>query len=170
MRRPSTALLVAGVALAFSITGSAVASGLITSADIKDHTIQTRDISAQAISDLHGQRGPAGPAGAPGAIGATGATGAAGPAGAAGGPLDPSRVVHVDGPLFTLAPGQAGPTYYAAPCPAGSVVLSGGFTITGAVHVSSSSASNFQQGWQIGADNPGAAAGTAQVQAVCLTS
>jgi hypothetical protein len=50
MRRLSTALLVAGVALAFSISGSAVASSLITSAAIKDHTIQARDISPAALA------------------------------------------------------------------------------------------------------------------------
>jgi hypothetical protein len=161
MRRPSTALLVAGIALTFAVTGTAVASGLITSADIKDHTIQTRDISPAALAALQGQQGPAGPAGAAGAPGAPGP---------AGGPLDPSRIVHVTGPIFSLPAGQAGPRFYAAPCPAGAIALGGGFTLTGPVHVSSSTASDFQQGWQIGADNPGTTDGTAQVQAVCITT
>ena len=78
--------------------------------------------------------------------------------------------MHVAGPVFTLPAGQAGPTYYAAPCPAGAIALGGGFTITGPVHVSSSQASDFQQGWQISADNPGASSGTAQATAVCITT
>jgi hypothetical protein len=78
--------------------------------------------------------------------------------------------VHVDGPLFVLSAGQAGPVYYTAPCPDDSVVVSGGFSVTGVVHISSSTASNFQQSWQVGADNPGATSGTVQVQAVCLES
>jgi hypothetical protein len=173
MRRPSNGLVIAVIALAFSITGTAVAKTLITSSDIKDHTIQTVDISARAAADLRGQQGPAGPAGttgATGATGATGSTGAQGPAGPAGGPLDPSRIVHVAGPVFTLPAGQPGPTYYAAPCPAGAIALGGGFTVTGPVHVSSSQASDFQQGWQISADNPGATSGTAQANAVCITT
>jgi hypothetical protein len=182
MRRPSNGLVIAVIALGFSITGTAVARSLITSGDIKDHTIQTVDISARAVSDLQGQRGPAGPAGAAGAAGATGATGATGPtgdtgapggrgpAGPTGGPLDPSRIVHVAGPVFTLSAGQPGPTYYAAPCPAGAIALGGGFTVTGSVHVSSSQASDFQQGWQISADNPGSSPGTAQANAVCITT
>ena len=179
MRRPSNGLVIAVIALAFSITGTAVAKSMITSSDIKDHTIQTVDISARAAADLRGQRGAAGPAGtagatgatgATGAIGATGASGARGPAGPAGGPLDPSRIVHVAGPVFTLPAGQPGPTYYAAPCPAGAIALGGGFTVTGPVHVSSSQASDFQQGWQISADNPGGTSGTAQANAVCITT
>jgi hypothetical protein len=185
MRRPSNGLVIAVLALGLSVTGTAVAATLITSADIQDHTIQTRDISARAMADLHGQRGVSGARGANGARGATGApgtpgppgapgpagaTGAAGPAGPAGGPLDPSRIVHVAGPTFTLLAGQAGPTYYAAPCPSGAIALGGGFTITGTVHVSSSQASDFQQGWQISADNPGWVTGTAQANAVCITT
>jgi hypothetical protein len=173
MRRPSNGLVIAVIALGFSVTGTAVAKSLITSGEIRDHTIQTVDISARAVKDLHGQRGPAGPAGpigAPGSTGPAGATGATGPVGPAGGPLDPARVVHVAGPVFTLPAGQAGPVYYAAPCPTGAIALGGGFTITGTVHVSSSQASDFQQGWQISADNPGASSGTAQANAVCITT
>jgi Collagen triple helix repeat (20 copies) len=186
MRRPSNGLVIAVLALGFSVTGTAVAATLITSADIKDHTIETRDLSANAIAGLRGQRGVAGARGANGARGSTGAagapgapgspgpagaTGAAGPVGPAGGPLDPSRIVHVTGPTFTLPPGTSGPTYYAAPCPTGAIALGGGFTITGTVHVSSSQASDFQQGWQISADNPpGGVTGTAQANAVCITT
>jgi hypothetical protein len=181
MRRPSNGLVIAVIALGFSITGTAVAKSLITSAEIKDHTIQTVDLSARAVANLHGQRGPEGPAGragANGAIGATGAPGApglagssgpAGPAGPAGGPLDPARIVQASGPIFSL-PAGAGVATYAAPCPAGAIALGGGFAITGTVHVSISQASTFQQSWQITADNPGGTNGTAQANVVCITT
>jgi hypothetical protein len=194
MRRPSNALIVAAVAVGFSVTGTAVAHGLITSHDIRNHTIELRDISPRALAYLHGQRGPAGPRGPVGRTGArgpagpagrtgakgatgptgptgkTGATGAMGATGAAGGPLDAKRIVHIYGPTFPVAAGAPGPVYYAAPCPNGAVALGGGYTITGTVHISSSVASDFQQGWQVAADNPGAVNGTVQAFAVCLTS
>ena len=54
MRRPSNGLVIAVIALGFSITGTAVAKSLITSGDIRNHTIQTVDISARAVKDLQG--------------------------------------------------------------------------------------------------------------------
>lgn len=79
------------LALFVALNGPAVASStakaagkLITSKQIKDGTIQTKDISAGARTALQGQQGPAGPAGPAGATGATGATGPAGPPGPAG--------------------------------------------------------------------------------------
>jgi hypothetical protein len=191
MRRPSNAMIVAAVAVGFSVTGTAVAHGLITSGDIRNHTIQIRDISPRALFYLRGQRGPAGPRGpvgrtgprgpagpagrtgakgATGPTGATGKTGATGATGSTGGPLDPKRILHVFGPTFPVLAGAAGPVYFAAPCPSGAIALGGGFTITGTVHISSSTASDFQQGWQVSADNPGAVNGTVQAFAVCLTS
>lgn len=79
------------LALFVALNGPAVASDtakaagkLITSKQIKDGTIQTKDMSAAARSALQGQQGPAGdtgPAGPAGATGATGPQGVPGPAG-----------------------------------------------------------------------------------------
>ncbi len=88
MRRPSNALIVAAVAVGFSVTGTAVAHGLITSGDIRNHTIQLRDISPRALFYLRGQRGPAGPRGP---VGRTGAA-------RAGRPRGPHRRQGGDGP------------------------------------------------------------------------
>lgn len=127
------AFLLAGVvcALVAVTAGAAGVQALITSAQIKDGTIQSRDIkngsiaradmSATAIASLRGQRGPAGaagatgPAGAQGPQGATGAQGAQGPAGpqgsqgAQGAKGDPGAGVHVTGSVATAAdlPGTA---------------------------------------------------------------
>jgi len=63
--------------------GSAVGASLITSKQIKNGTIQVKDLSSKARSKLRGQRGRAGPQGVPGAQGQPGATGAPGAAGSA---------------------------------------------------------------------------------------
>jgi Collagen triple helix repeat (20 copies) len=90
------ALLTAGVVLALvAVTaGTAGVQALITSAQIKDGTIQSRDIkngsigradiSAAATASLRGQRGAAGPQGPAGAAGAQGPQGATGAQGAQG--------------------------------------------------------------------------------------
>ena len=79
------------LALFVALNGPAVASDaakaagkLITSKQIKDGTIQTKDMSGAARSALQGQQGPAGdtgPAGPAGPAGATGPQGVPGPAG-----------------------------------------------------------------------------------------
>jgi hypothetical protein len=77
-RRPSGSMLVALLALVMAMSGSAMAAALITSAQIKDGTIQTKDLAKKTISALKGKTG------ANGATGATGAAGVAGPQGPAG--------------------------------------------------------------------------------------
>ncbi len=94
-------MLLAVIALVAAMGGTAWAAATITSASIKDGSIQSRDIangrlgvagvdvrdgslgvvdlSAAARRALRGASGPAGPAGATGATGATGPAGAAGP-------------------------------------------------------------------------------------------
>jgi hypothetical protein len=79
------------VALAVGATGATAAS-LITSANIKDGTIKTRDLSPSLQKKIkqagkpgaNGATGATGAAGATGATGANGATGATGAAGATG--------------------------------------------------------------------------------------
>jgi collagen triple helix repeat protein len=71
-RRPSGSMVIAIMALVLAMGGSAVAASVITSKQIKDGTIQTKDLSKKALKALKGK------------IGATGATGAPGPAGPQG--------------------------------------------------------------------------------------
>jgi hypothetical protein len=77
-------MLVALLALVMATTGSAVAASLITSAQIKNGTIQTTDISKKAQNALKGKRGATGQTGATGPAGAPGAKGDKGDAGTNG--------------------------------------------------------------------------------------
>src|SRR5882762_9156388 len=82
--RPSGSMLVALLALVMATTGSAVAASLITSAQIKNGTIQTADISKKAQKTLKGKRGATGVQGAQGPQGLKGDTGPKGDTGASG--------------------------------------------------------------------------------------
>jgi hypothetical protein len=77
-------MVVAIAAVVLASTGSAVAASLITSKQIKDGTIQVRDISKKARAQLKGKAGPQGVAGPQGAQGPQGAPGAQGAQGAPG--------------------------------------------------------------------------------------
>lgn len=84
----------AGLVLSLGVAGGAVAGALVTSADVKDNTIQSRDLkdgqgvgSADLKPGLSARidaGGPQGPQGPQGPKGSTGAQGPAGPAGEAG--------------------------------------------------------------------------------------
>jgi Collagen triple helix repeat (20 copies) len=107
---PSGPLAVAIIALVVAMSGTAVAASLITSKQIKDGTIQVKDISksaratlAKPAAGLPGAQGPAGPAGEAGAQGAKGDTGAQGDKGAAGEAVAYANVKG-DG---TIEPGQS---------------------------------------------------------------
>jgi hypothetical protein len=89
--RPSPALVVAFLALAVALSGTAVgqeavssAARKITGTQVKDGTLQVKDLSKRARRSLRGARGPAGAAGAPGLPGAAGPAGPVGPEGPAG--------------------------------------------------------------------------------------
>jgi Collagen triple helix repeat (20 copies) len=100
-RRFTPAMIVAMIALAVALSGTAVAgtTKLITGSQIANGTIKLADIHSSAKTALKGQsgatgaqgsqgaqgaKGPVGPQGGTGAKGDTGATGAPGPAGAHG--------------------------------------------------------------------------------------
>ena len=100
-RRFTPALIVAMIALAVALSGTAIAgtTKLITGSQIKNGTIKLADINSSAKMALKGQagavgaqgpqgaqgsQGPAGPQGAPGAKGDTGATGTPGRNGLSG--------------------------------------------------------------------------------------
>ena len=77
--RPSPATVIACTALLVSLGGNAAAfSGMITSKNIKNGTIQIVDLSPSTQQALRGERGPRG------VPGPRGRTGPVGPAGGAG--------------------------------------------------------------------------------------
>ena len=93
-RRFTPAMIVAMIALAVALSGTAVAgtAKLITGSQIANGTIKLADIHSSAKTALKGQsgatgaQGPAGAQGAQGPVGPQGATGAKGDAGAVGAP------------------------------------------------------------------------------------
>ena len=117
MRRPSPATIIASIALFFSLAGTGLAASkyLITS---------TKQIKPSVLQSLRGKDGPRG------LQGLTGAGGPAGPAGAAGaaGGFNPAAVTIVQGSAIsdnTLAAATTDASV--ASCPAGSVVVGGGY-------------------------------------------
>jgi Collagen triple helix repeat (20 copies) len=82
------AAIIAGIVAMLVSAASATAAFVVTSKNIKNGTIQTIDISANAKRALKGNRGPRGLAGAPGQQGAQGPAGVNGANGAAG-PIGP---------------------------------------------------------------------------------
>ena len=114
------------------ITGAQIRDGSVESRDIKNGTIGRADIAGAALSSLRGARGPAGPAGAAGPAGVQGQQGVAGPQGPQGpqGPSGPQGPQGLPGSVnFTYAwsdwtPVPAGQNRFAAAsCPAGSTAL-----------------------------------------------
>ena len=79
-------MVVAVAALVAALSGSAVAASLITSKQIKDGTIQPRDLSKNARAAFKGTSGPAGPQGPKGDTGDKGEPGAQGQRGDKGDP------------------------------------------------------------------------------------
>jgi hypothetical protein len=131
-RTPSPAIVVALLALVMASTGSAVAASLITSKQIKDGTIQTRDISRKALASLRTTAAvapapaPTGPAGPQGATGAKGDKGDKGDTGDQGlrGPTGPSDGYSVGNASDS---GSTGPL--ALNLPAGDYIAFGKYSV-----------------------------------------
>ena len=132
-RRPSPALILAGLALFIALSGSALAAGhfIITS---------TRQIKPSVLRSLHGEHGARGPQGPAGAQGPTGSTGAQGPPG----PVNLSALRIVRAPDLLVAPQTEASSV--ATCPSGSRVVSGG-AWTGLAFVIYSEMSDDHQSW-----------------------
>jgi hypothetical protein len=99
-----TALIAAVVAAVIAASAATATTAIvITSAQIKNGTIQTVDISAKAKRALKGNRGPRGALGPAGAAGAQGPQGPAGPKGDQGvfGPPGATGPVGPQGPPGT---------------------------------------------------------------------
>jgi hypothetical protein len=119
--RPSAALVVSSLALLVGLSGTAIAAkGLITSKEIKDGTIQVKDLSAAAKKALKGQRGPQG---LQGPQGQQGQQGPQGPKGS----FDPAKVQAFNSATLSV-PGFTTVEFIAS-CPAGSVIISGGYRV-----------------------------------------
>lgn len=92
--RPSSAWVIAILAVVLAGAGTAVAAQMIgskeiknnsiQSKDVKNNTLKTKDLSKKARKELKGRRGKPGADGATGPQGPAGAMGATGPAGAPG--------------------------------------------------------------------------------------
>lgn len=148
MRRPSPTIVVAIIALFFSLAGNVVAaSGLITGHQIKDHSIGLVDLSPTAIRLLHGQQGPAGIPGPPGPTGPAGSF---------------SQIRYVPGVPAAFSDGTR--TVYAN-CPPGMHVIAGGASTSNAVLTASVPFGS--TGWQVTALTPGV--GTVYPWAVCVS-
>jgi hypothetical protein len=113
LRMPSPALAVAVLALIVAMSGSAVAASLITSSQIKNGTIQLKDLSKKTIATLRGHQGARGLQGVQGGPGLQGAQGVAGPVG-------PSEVF-----TFTHSGSVELPHTYTAQLPAGKYLIFG---------------------------------------------
>jgi hypothetical protein len=110
-KRFSPSMIVALVALFVALSGTAVASGLMSGTQIRNHTIGAAKLTPNAITFLRGNTGPQGTVGPVGSVG---------PAGG----FDISKVTYVQGPVADLAPGQV--ASYFATCPSGTKVIAGG--------------------------------------------
>jgi hypothetical protein len=120
-------MLVALLALVMATTGSAVAASLITSKQIKDGTISTKDLSKKTVKALKGKAGPAGLAGPAGPAGPKGDAGAAGAKGDKGDKGDTGNT-GPRGPSDAYSVGDASDSGSAPPLtlslPAGDFVIS----------------------------------------------
>jgi hypothetical protein len=114
--RPSSAMVVAFIALLLAGAGSATAATLISGAQVKDSSLTGRDIKDGSLTSKEfrkgtlraGLRGPQGAQGRQGAHGAQGPEGPAGPMGAEG-PAGPSGATGPTGPRG--ARGASGTSY-----------------------------------------------------------
>jgi hypothetical protein len=78
LKHPAT--VIAALALFVALGSGAWASGLISGANIRNHSIAAKKLTRHAVKSLHGRRGARGPAGPAGPQGAAGTQGPAGSA------------------------------------------------------------------------------------------
>lgn len=171
MKRPSASLALSTVALFVALGGTAFAARglIITSREIKDRTIQLRDLSPAAIRALRGQggeqgpQGPPGPAGPQGPPGAKGEQGPPGPTGAKGS-FDPAKLTWVWGEQVTVQAGVAAYPY--AECPEGSFVIGGGYGVV-AGDIQPFGEDLYGRRWVVYFYNEGTYVGYAKAAALC---
>jgi len=190
MRRPSRAVLIALLALFFSLAGGAFAAGQVVINDINQIKPSVLD---QIVKKARGPRGPAGPAGPkgnPGPAGPKGSKGDNGPKGPKGdkgdkgpkgdtgprgpkgdrgpqGPAGPETLPDLQveaSPIVPLAAGAAAQA--TASCSSNYRSISGGFQVTGGT-VTYSARVGRGSGWTVVATSTGTAAGSVQAFVYC---
>ena len=134
MKRPSPAIVIATVALFFSMAGAGIAAShyLITS---------TSQIKPSVLKSLRGKQGPSG---APGSAGQAGATGPAGV-------VTASAITDVAGPQQTLCAygSSCDSATSTAACPSGTTVISGGWSGTVSGGSTTIDEPNGSTGWTV---------------------
>jgi hypothetical protein len=135
--------VITAIVVSVILTASATAgvTTFVTSRQIKDHTIQLRDLSPSAVRALQGQIGTQGPAGVKGDTGAAGAPGPQGLSGPQGPKGDPGDVgprgpkgdpgesngLYVRTGSVTVidkGEGDANPTHFGLSCDPGDTIVS----------------------------------------------
>ncbi len=143
IRNLNPATIIATIALLFALSGTAVAAGMVTGAnilngsigsiDVMNETLRTVDVKNGTLlpEDFKGKKFPKGPQGDQGPQGPAGSQGPAGPAGPAGaqGQAGLSQITVV---TAESASDSDGSKYVDAHCPAGKRVIAGGVTLVGA--------------------------------------
>src|SRR3954454_16165641 len=151
-RRLSPSLIVAVLALAVALGGTAgAASYIITS---------TKQIKPSVRSALKGNRGPRGYVGDPGLQGAQGPQGPAGPS-----DLGQAQIVLGPKVSFTDPSGVQSATAF---CPAGQRAISGGGASISSEQIAVTAPTSDRSGWFIiGIDYSGSGSAYVQAEAVC---
>ena len=148
------ALIAAVVAAVVAAASGTAATIVVTSKQIKNGTIQTVDISANAKRTLKGNRGPRGFQGVQGVQGTVGPAGAQGPQG-----IQSLTAVSNTVSVLSGAFGQV-----TATCPSGQRPVSGGFVFAG-ITIGSSAVG---PGWFVMGHND--LAGTQDLKAIAYCS
>ena len=106
------------------ITGSQIKDDTVESRDIKNGTVRRADISAATLAALSGATGPQGPTGPVGPQGARGDAGPQGPTGPQGPPGHTISYTNGYSAHVTVPPGEF--RFVNAICPAGTLLVGGG--------------------------------------------
>jgi Collagen triple helix repeat (20 copies) len=123
--------LIAGIVAAVVSAGSATAAFIVTSANIKNGTIQLVDLSPKAKRALKGRQGPEGPEGEPGLQGAQGQRGERGlqgeqgPEGDQGPPGSSPEYTNAYSEHRSVPAGSF--AFVNAICPPDTIVVGGGY-------------------------------------------
>ena len=155
MKKLTPSMVVALLALFVALSGTAVASGLMSGSQIKDHTIAASKLTPNAVKFLHGQQGLQGQQGQQGTTGPTGQTGPTGTAGTFG-----SATIQV---VSTGSQTFSGVGTIHATCPSGTRVIGGGAAAVGTLFIDGYDGAN---GWEAGAIE--ISPGTGQINAVAI--
>jgi Collagen triple helix repeat (20 copies) len=191
--RPSSALLIACLALSIALGGTAGAAVLVTGKQIKDGSVSGRDIANRSLTgndvrdrsltpldfdgSVQGPAGPAGPQGPAGDKGERGPSGPSGPVGPAGptGPAGPRGPSGVNGWEYrtvrrTLSGGRA--ARWHVDCLGDKKALGGGVATDGHpffTQVLETAPAGAATGWEVAVRNEDSAALTAYAWVICAS-